>query len=620
MKKLLVFMTLSLFLVNIITAQTYLSVDLDHPVYILLDNAEQRQILPALPTAKPYSRAQILDSLYKIENRSDMLSDIERETLNRFINELETEYTGLKYGNMATEGEMGSFEAGFKFEGNTRLNFNNIENYHSYNGILAYFEGDISNFLSYYAAAGGSVDNISPDYFYKHLTMEANMGSSPYYIMDGAVKAFTGEEGNFTPPGTFSPYSFTAQWDGHHSNPITNGLNDGVTNYFMVGLRTEDEIAAQFYNDKLKLRWGKIRRDWGYGDGSLYLSGTAYPFEGFEVHANPVSWFNYSYTAGSLGNWFVDSYLDMDIVEAGNWEEEGIMLSPFSEQKMFSLQQFEVKPTEWLSLLVASSAIWAKRFELAYLSPLMLPFMTQEQNGDTDNVAIIGGASVRIPHLGKVYFTGFLDETAGTALSEIFTYPRNMYAYQGGLQSPIPWLSFANLTLQYTKINPFVYSHYFEDDMATTSVPVSMTYTHAGENLGYFLPPNADEILVKMEFFPIPDMKAHVKYQLIRHGTNDTTDSDEDGDGIPDGQIYGDIYIPYDYSQSYPDKDFLKDGVYDWSNIVSVGGEFQFPNYPVSLGLEYIFCYTFWDVNGRDVTTPDSIFQNIISFSFSISH
>jgi hypothetical protein len=291
----------------------------------------------------------------------------------------------------------------------------------------------------------------------------------------------------------------------------------------------------------------------------------------------------------------------------------------FSEQKMLTLQQFILKPADWLSLMVSSSAIWGKRFEMTYLSPMLLPFMAQEFNGDFDNVNMTFGFSMRFPWLGKLYGTFFLDETSGSSVEELFTYARNMYAYQYGTQTPIPGLPFTTLTLQYTKINPFVYSHYFEEKYADFSVPVSMTYTNDGENLGYYLPPNSDEILVKVESFPRPNLLTTLSYKLIRHGTNDPTDTGGD-ELIPDGQIYGDIYIPYDYSNngSYPLKDFLKDGVYDWSNIVSIKGEYAFPGYPFAVGLEYIFSHTFWDTNGRPVSTPGSITQNIVSFSFSL--
>lgn len=137
-------------------------------------------------------------------------------------------------------------------------------------------------------------------------------------------------------------------------------------------------------------------------------------------------------------------------------------------------------------------------------------------------------------------------------------------------------------------------------------------YTCRGE-FGLPPPPNSDEILLKFECHPKAGLNAYLTYQLIRHGTNDV-------DGTPGDLIYGDIYIPYNYARQsyYPDKNFLKDGIYDWSNIVSVGGSYRFKNFPAKIGIGYIFSHTFWDTNGLSVTTPESITQNIISITYTL--
>ncbi|MGR3304122.1 MAG: hypothetical protein ACUZ8I_16705 [Candidatus Scalindua sp.] len=61
-------------------------------------------------------------------------------------------------------------------------------------------------------------------------------------------------------------------------------------------------------------------------------------------------------------------------------------------------------------------------------------------------------------------------------------------------------------------------------------------------------------------------MFANIKYRLIRHG---------DGE-LADGHIEGDIDDPLDYGNpaAYPDKDFLNDGIYEWINVLTIGGLF----------------------------------------------
>ena len=94
-----------------------------------------------------------------------------------------------------------------------------------------------------------------------------------------------------------------------------------------------------------------------------------------------------------------------------------------------------------------------------------------------------------------------------------------MFAYQGGVKLDLPWLPFASLTAQYTKIEPFVYTHppTWNSD---TRLRVNTNYTNDGENLGYHLKPNSDELLLKLDTRLAADWRADFQYSFIRHGDN----------------------------------------------------------------------------------------------------
>lgn len=617
MKKIIYLGYFVVFVSFVVFAQEFISVDLDNPVYRIISIAENRGLIEPVPISKPYSNNRVKKILENINQYRAKLDEREIDILDYYLN-----YFGNKQNRKSnltifnnSEKLLKDFTAGFELSGNYRINSNNIHSPNIYNGVSAYFTGDLFNNLSYYASLGFSVDKLSPDIFYNNIalwidrrTYENNV--YPFYITNSKVNFYSGYYDDFIYPGTYAPYQYTQEWDGHHTR-FKSGLNDGVTREFTIGLQTQDEISAEFYDSRLSLRIGKIRREWGFGEGSLVLSDTAYPFEGGELHISPVKWFDYSYLVGSLGNWFVDTYIDRN-----RTIPKDSFLKEYSEQKMLVIQQGVIYPNSWSKIQFSSSAIIGKRFEMSYLSPFLMPFIVQEFNGDMDNVGLNLGASFDVPYIGEVYGSLFLDETSLSKVEEIFTYARNLYSYQGGIRSPINIGSFSSLTLQYTKINPFVYSHYYEENYPGYSVPVSMTYTNQGSNLGYFLPPNSDELLFQFDTFPAKRLMTTFKYQLIRHGTNNPTDADNDG--IPDGQIYGDINIPMDYSEveNYPLKNFLYDGVYDWSNIVSLKARYMFPGEHLSVGLEYFFNYTFWVLNGRNVNIPDGVTQNVIALTF----
>lgn len=603
-KEALVFATILCFSMEQVVSQTHISVPLNDPVYQLLYSAEAGGILPNLPMNRPYSRQHILKLLELLKQSRGELTTREQQSVLASIERLSTPKTGWQYGSIASSGSFGTFQGGVELSLDYRANFNNLESWHAYNGLLAYFSGDIGRYLSYRAAAGISYNKIAPDLFYTHYTQESGVEGSTYYIHDGMVQFYTGEYGGFSPPGGFAPYHYTPVTVGHHFSFSDKAHHDGVTRGFSLGVNLEDEISLSLYDGGLMVRTGRFDREWGKGWGSLYLSGSSHPFPGVELAITPVKWFRFAWLVGSLGDWFIDSYINR------------VLGAPQrSEQKMLTLQQIEVVPTDWFSLHFSSGAIWGKRFELAYLFPGLVPFISQGLNGDLDNVNLTIGANFRIPYVGTLYGSLFIDEAVWGDWGRIFTNPRNIFAYQGGLRIPIPVAGFSTVSIQYTKLEPFVYAHYGESNSPNSDLEVSMAYTGGGANLGYFLPPNSDELLVRFDAVPWAGLRVTAQYQLIRHGTNDYYPG-----GTATPEIYGDINIPFDYSQhsDYPEKSFLNDGVYDWSNIATLSAEYRLPDYPLSIELSYIFSHTHWKTNDWLVETPEPVISNILGLSVTV--
>lgn len=554
---------LQLFLSISVLAQENLTVDLSHPVYHILKIAEIKGALTGLTRAKPYSRSAVIRYLETASKNREKLDAHDLMLIESYLNEFKGQKSGLEYGNLAMQGGLGLFMAGITFESDYRLNINDFSHVHMFNALRLYMKGDISDFFSYYGCFGVTYDKVEPQ--------------------------------------CFSPYSFSKQWDGFHlgfGDPRYS--TDGIEPIPYFSFVLENELTAQFFNDDLTVRFARLRRDWGESAGNLYLSENARPFEGVEIHARLAPAVNIAYNVGSLGNWL---------------KENEQSSSNLSFQKMLTIQMLEFFPFDWFYLSVTSVAIWGKRFELGYLNPLMYPVMHQNLHGNFDNVAQIINCSFNIAGIARAYGSLFVDEMEFVSPQELFSRPRNMFAVQLGAQIPIPGLPATLLTLQYTKIEPFVYAHYPEEYLPTMSADiVDVSYTHDNENLGYYLPPNSDEFLIKIETLLFYNLFVGLKYQLIRHGTNDW----DLLAGTP--AIYGDVTIPFDYEQvdSYPDKSFLNDGIYDWNNIITLQATYSFPQFPLTLTLTYSFCYTTWVANASGVSPPDDVIKNIISVKLKI--
>jgi hypothetical protein len=576
---LLFFLVPSVFL----TAQTHNSIPLGSPVYQVLDNAVQRGILPILPSARPYSRSTVLKYLKELREQEGRFSAAENTLINGFIAEYsETVLPDWKTAGYGSQGPLGPVIFGFGETSEIRGNIGNPDNFQMTNQFYAVLEGDMASWFSYKSLLGITFDQLAPDFMH-----ETSFVDGQYTIGEA---------------GTFAPYHFSKDWNGFHIS-LDNHLRGTTYDDWGIGFIFKDEMTAQFFDNNLTLRLGSIRREWGQGDGSLNLSGTARPFQGLETHIRFAPWVNLSFLFGSLGDWFQEK------------ETKDGDITSDSEQKMYSVQTLELMPFRWLYFGVTGTVVWGKRFEIGYLNPLILGVLYQNNQGDFDNVGLSVQATAVVPYAGKLSAAIFIDETQ----SFDFTGARNIMSFQFGLETPVPVLPFASITLQYTKIEPFCYAHYSEDDYSFSSNPVSMAYTNDGENLAYYLPPNSDEILVRFECLPYPDITGSLTYKLIRHGTNSL---DAAGNPVP-GLFYGDIGIPLDYdyweNTGYEDKAFGEDGVYDWTHMVSLKAEYRFRKYPVTLSAEYLFSYTSWDRNDiAGVNVPDPVFQNIFALTVKV--
>jgi hypothetical protein len=154
-----------------------------------------------------------------------------------------------------------------------------------------------------------------------------------------------------------------------------------------------------------------------------------------------------------------------------------------------------------------------------------------------------------------------------------------------------------------------VYAH-FPSWYGDYRLQVDTSYTNDGENLGYPLPPNSDEFLVRLQAQPLSNLSTGLTYQLIRHGDNPSA--------APDTAIRGSTDQWYTDAVNSVDKDFLHDGLYDWNNILTLSAQYTLRSFPITFGLSYSFSHTFWvDNSPTDSGGPDEM-RNILVVSVSI--
>lgn len=535
-------------------AQRHAVVPVDEPVYRLLESAQMRGIISRLPRVRPYSERRIAGYLEEIWDGRGRLSGAERTVLSHYRERYSAEPDRPLAFRATAAGE-------------ARADLAEVEDAHVFGTMGLELMGDVGNHFSYRTG------------FFYHLQRV---------------------NGN-----AWAPFDFTKQWDGIRIG-VENFEHDRdieeVNDFVSLSHSIRPDAALSFFDGDAELRWAKVRRSWGHGEGSLELSSQARPADGISIFASPVEWVYFDYLTASLSDWTTAD------------PEDNPQTTP-SDHKMLTMHQLEVFPFDWLSLSVFESVIWGKRLEPAYLNPFAVYIVSQHQIGDLDNLLPGAAAKVRVAPWGNWYASVFVDSIRHDDFAGIFENAINMFAYQSGVKLDLPWLPFATATLQYTKIEPYMYTHYPQEYSFFTR-PVDSSYTHDGENLGFHLPPNSDEFLLGFTTLPRPGLRLGLSYQLIRHGDNpNAPDPSEDSE---DRYIEGDIddYLVYGDREKYPKKDFLDDGIYEWVNIAKLHGDYRLPDTGLTLWSEYSFSYALNWLNDRDNT----MVRNALALGFEYNY
>jgi hypothetical protein len=379
-------------------------------------------------------------------------------------------------------------------------------------------------------------------------------------------------------PLGYFPFDYRSAWSGFVF-PIKDLDANGPTGWpstTSIGFNLLYEIAGTGLNDFLLWRIGRNEHEVaGAVDGSsLVLNKAAQPFFGVDLQINPVRWL-YLYSLTGILEYY---------------DSRGIQESASTFQNAFSLTMISFYYKQFVKIDLGSSVIWPKRFELGYIFPLTFPLLYQNNTGDYDNLAFFGNFKLHYPGLGFLWFSLFIDEL--NFEKDFFHLDREMYAFQIGLRILIPFISFASLTASYTKIEPYCYTHQ-KTKVPWYFNPMEQAYTNHGYGLGYYLPPNSDEIKIVFSTIPTSQTSLNVQFQFIHHGA-------EHGDYIVDGSSYASELKESDRSADPAlRKDFLNDGAYQSLIIFKTGFIHLLNKIPLELSLNTGVVFSYWKYNNN---------------------
>jgi hypothetical protein len=531
------------------------SVPLDEAVYRIIELAETRGLCEPLPGVKPYSRAVVLKAIDVIlaadgDRRFGALTEAERrilaDTRTSFQN-AEKSGWDITRGAFHLSGNNGmTADIGVRTDLLAGAGLYPEAKAVGENWLIAYLRSDLGPQVSFaYTVAGSPFIIAGRDRLGRYHTYYDGYPGRPPNNEDQVIDIYDQPWGYF-------PFTFRKRWDSSVWNRFDNSGQFGWPEGASIGFFIQPEMVWSTPMERFRLRFARTEREWGAmtGGGSLILNRTALPFMAVDA---TLKLFNGLYLSTLTG------ILEYDA-------ERGLTDDSF--QNAFSLTMLEFNYKNYFHIDAGSASVWAKRFELGYLFPDVAGLLYQSSIGDYDNVAAFLNLKGTAPGLGKLWFSFFLDEI--NFEKDVLGMDRAMYAWQAGITAPLPVLPFAQVKLSYTKIEPYCYTHTRDIMPWYGDTPMERAYVSRGVGLGSYLPPNADEILLRVEAMPVKKTQAHMQYQMIRHGA-------DHGDHAVDGSSLRSELDPVGRSDK-PElrKHFLKDGAYQWMHIFKIGVEHTF--------------------------------------------
>ena len=574
-------------------AQSNNTVDIEDDVYNFLRIAETRGLCDSLSPVRPYTEKYIVSKLDQIlENLDDENQKaIVEEYKNKYKREDGLSLKELAYKMTEQKGDVpvslavdlynDTFMSGGMYSNSSNNSFGyEIENY------LNVF-GDLGNNISYRSLTYLEVTKMN----IKKLG-EYNIGwwwYDDYGDKDSFVREDHFNERTINTYRNYAvlPYSYKKHWDGSVYY-LHGGMNSaGLTGWpfeTSCGFGMQGEIHGTFFNDLFSVGIGRYNREWGAMDtgSSLVLNQNAHPFFGVDTTVNLFKWLNFSALTGFLefpNQNYINENAWYPRDDAGNKIED--IKDSFFFHNLFSMAEFNFDFTN-VHFDFGSTVVYPNRFELGYSFPLVDRVIYQNNVGDYDNLALFANLKGTYPGIGSIWGSVYIDEINALKTDALHN-TRCMFAYQAGSKVNIPWLPFTVLSLRYSKIEPYCYTHEAldpEKNQPYYSHYICENYTNNGESLGYYLQPNSDEIFVKLETQPLPAASFSLQYQLIRHGVDWGSESN-----IYSGSsIYSELPAGrYGPGRNNLHKYFLKDGVYEWMNILALQASYDCKHFGIPL-------------------------------------
>ncbi len=262
---------------------------------------------------------------------------------------------------------------------------------------------------------------------------------------------------------------------------------------------------------------GKEQYVSGYGlNGNLIFSTKPPSFPYIRLTQQILPWLKFEYMHAVLASRLVDTPNSYIVSNGGVFGGQRFKMIP----KYMVSHAFSLRLKKGLTLMLGESVVYNDRIQLGYVLPLMFyKAWDQYISGTNINagsntqffVQLSSRNQLKNTHL---YTSILVDEFSPSA---IFSARRNRTQIGfnvGGSVTNFPFFPNLTCSIDYTRINPFVYQNLLP----------AQEYSNNGYLIGDWMGNNADRLIVEAKYIPIPRMRVVFRLEQIRKGSAGTTE------------------------------------------------------------------------------------------------
>ncbi|MGE5400892.1 MAG: hypothetical protein ACM3S2_10840 [Ignavibacteriales bacterium] len=326
-----------------------------------------------------------------------------------------------------------------------------------------------------------------------------------------------------------------------------------ATDYFD---NSEGYLTADF--DLVRFKIGRDQKIVGYGPVKTILSDNTPQFDYLSLDMN-YKIFSFSYFHGKLLGAATSQFdtLQGEIKKV--------------DEKYMGYHRLGFNFSRHLSIGMGEMIIYAGRsLDLTYLNPFNFYKSAEHSNQDRDNSLLFLDISNNSLKGLKVSGSVLIDDIDFGKLGSGWygnQLAYTLYARSSNLYNYYP----VDLGFQYTRVEPYVYSHRITDN----------NYTNFGTGLTDPLKPNSDLFLFDINYRPHYRVNVSFEFRFSRHGANELNT-----DGTLKRNVGGDVQ--YGHRNSDPEKVTFLDGDMEYYRSITFSSVFEpIKNYFISGRVEY---------------------------------